>query len=323
MQEKHPNIEVIGHYENSKTPVKLKCKIDGYEWFSIPDNSLNGNRGCPVCASKTVMKGINDMWTTHPEIASLLADPEEGYIFSAHSNKKTWWKCPNCGEKVYRGISSITARRGVPCPICGDHYSYPEKFVYNLLKYLNIDFIFQYRPEWIAPKKYDFYIPVFNVIIETNGIQHYKESDFTSRSLEEEIQNDKYKETMAVNQGLDIIWLDCRFSGLEYIKQSILNSRINSFISLDNVDWDYIDKSSLRSIVYDTCIKWKNGNYLSATKLSEEIKLHYVTVIGYLKLGNKYGWCHYDPRESYHGFLPQKVMQLTKEKELIKIWDST
>ena len=43
------NIEIIGEYKNSNTPILCKCKIDGYEWSPIPDNLLQ-NHGCPICS---------------------------------------------------------------------------------------------------------------------------------------------------------------------------------------------------------------------------------------------------------------------------------
>lgn len=44
----NPDIEVIGAYINSNTPILHKCKIDGCEWLSRPSYILSG-RGCPIC----------------------------------------------------------------------------------------------------------------------------------------------------------------------------------------------------------------------------------------------------------------------------------
>ena len=43
-----------------------------------------------------VVKGKTDLWTTNPDVACLLANPEEGYELSAHSHKKANFLCPNC-----------------------------------------------------------------------------------------------------------------------------------------------------------------------------------------------------------------------------------
>lgn len=44
----NPDIEVVGMYINSKTPILHKCKIDEYKWYAYPSNILKG-RGCPQC----------------------------------------------------------------------------------------------------------------------------------------------------------------------------------------------------------------------------------------------------------------------------------
>ena len=47
-----------------------------------------------------------------------------------------------------------------------------------------------------------FYLPKYNCIIETHGLQHYEESSMTSRSLQEEIDNDLFKQEMALKNGI-------------------------------------------------------------------------------------------------------------------------
>ena len=49
------NIEILGEYINSRTKIKCKCKIDGYEWEATPNNLLNGT-GCHKCKSNKEKK---------------------------------------------------------------------------------------------------------------------------------------------------------------------------------------------------------------------------------------------------------------------------
>ena len=46
-----PNIEVIGEYINTNTPLACKCKIDGHEWSPRPKHLLS-KHGCPICGLK-------------------------------------------------------------------------------------------------------------------------------------------------------------------------------------------------------------------------------------------------------------------------------
>lgn len=47
-------------------------------------------KGCIYCVKKNpkVLVGFNDMWTTNPDLAKLLANPEDGYELGEFSNKK-------------------------------------------------------------------------------------------------------------------------------------------------------------------------------------------------------------------------------------------
>ena len=48
MKEIHPNIEVIGKYVDSKTKIRCRCLLDGYEWEQRPNDLLQGI-GCSRC----------------------------------------------------------------------------------------------------------------------------------------------------------------------------------------------------------------------------------------------------------------------------------
>lgn len=42
------NIEILGEYKGALTKIKVRCKIDEYEWETMPNSLLNGY-GCPKC----------------------------------------------------------------------------------------------------------------------------------------------------------------------------------------------------------------------------------------------------------------------------------
>ena len=41
----------------------------GHEWKAIVKSRAIGGTGCPVCANRALLPGINDLATTHPELA--------------------------------------------------------------------------------------------------------------------------------------------------------------------------------------------------------------------------------------------------------------
>lgn len=240
-----------------------------------------------------VVKGKTDLWTTAPHFANLLLYPEHGYNLSLESHKKDYFICPNCGEKIYRIVRSVT-KYGLRCPICSDGISYPEKFVANLLKQLEINYIHDNPLEWSNNKRYDFYIEELSLIIEAHGGQHYLEKKFFNNNHNyTEKENDKYKKELAIQNGIrHYVELDCRYSDFKYIKKSVLNSKLNEFFDLSLVDWNLLSKDCLKSKVIEVCESYNSG-INNIGKLSELFGLDNSTIIDYLKRCNEVGLCEY------------------------------
>ena len=83
----------------SSKSAKLGCSVCKQSWAGSPSNIYNAKRGCPICVNQLIVVGYNDLWTTHPEVAKLLDNPEDGYKYSFGSGKKCIFICPECGAK--------------------------------------------------------------------------------------------------------------------------------------------------------------------------------------------------------------------------------
>ena len=102
---------------NKKVWWKGAC---GHEWQTSIKARSNGEK-CPICSGARVIAGINDLQTTHPEIASewseknLPLKPDE---VNAKSRKNVWWRCGKCGNEWK---SVINARvKGTVCHVCAE-----------------------------------------------------------------------------------------------------------------------------------------------------------------------------------------------------------
>lgn len=321
---------------------EYKCLLCGNE-DSISEYHLRSGVGCGVCYGKKALKGYNDMHTTDPELGILLWDYEDGYKYTAQSNKKIHWKCPDCGEKIENKVISTVYRQRLSCPRCSDGISYPEKFISNLLIQLGVGFEYQKTFEWsknyshsnkklCGNKKYDFYIDSISTIIEIHGLQHYEERSLMSiknRTLKEEQENDDIKKRIAnENRIKNYIVVDARKSNMEYIKGSILHSEINKLFDLNNIDWFTCHQYACKSLVKVVCDLWNEG-VKNATKIAELVKVHRFTVSRYLKQGAVIGLCDYDPtnaankvREEFVESLKRKVVRLTVGNDYIDEFDS-
>jgi hypothetical protein len=297
----NPKIAIIGKYINNHTKIKCQCCKCGYIWDVSPQLISVRGHGCPACANQVLVRGFNDMWTTNPELAKLLANPEDGYKYMQHSSKKVNWKCPNCGNILYKKPINDVSYQGLSCNYCSDGISYPEKFIMNLLKQLNVNFKYQKKFNWSYDKKYDFYVSDIGCIIEVNGEQHYhnsfifKNSDHKNMGLIYQKENDEFKKQLAIKNGIDenhYIVIDCRESGLEWIRNSILNTNLKNFYDLSNVDWNKCHKNSLNSFIRQSCDLWNYG-IKSTTMIASILGLSQSTICEYLKQGDKIDLCNY------------------------------
>ena len=300
--------------ESNKQNLKYyeyKCNKCGADLW-IEESSLLRGIGCSCCNGKTVVKGINDIATTNTWMLKYFVDKEDAYTHTYASNNKVLCKCPNCGTEKEMSINKLY-NRNFSCPQCSDGISYPEKIMFNLLKQLKSNnqlnnFIYQYTSKnnkWCNTYKYDFYFELNNeqYIIETHGGQHYNYSfeSCDGKSVEDTQQNDKNKKELAIQNGIkkeNYIVIDCRKSELDFIKNNILNSRLNKIFDLSNIDWIKIGQYSEKSLVKEVCDYWNNKNYLENTlNLANIFNISRSTIINYLKKGKELGWCNYNPKE--------------------------
>lgn len=96
-----------------------RCE-QGHEWRAQIYSRTKGGVGCPFCAGRRVVVGVNDLETLAPEIAAQwnyekngLLDPTE---LTQYSNRIVWWRC----EKGHEWKAPVSARteRLIGCPYC-------------------------------------------------------------------------------------------------------------------------------------------------------------------------------------------------------------
>ena len=107
----------VGAYTHRKA--WWRCETCGHEWLAEIKSRANGC-GCPVCAGKTIVPGINDLATLFPELAAEW-HPDKNAVFCAGdfspgSRKKVWWRCGTCGHDYQSSVMSRT--QGSGCPVC-------------------------------------------------------------------------------------------------------------------------------------------------------------------------------------------------------------
>lgn len=90
----------------------------GHEWLAVVGSRVRGN-GCPYCSNQLVLKGYNDLCTTHPELINEwdwdknILDPSQ---VLAGSKRMAWWKC-SLGHSYDMRISTRSSQK-CGCPYC-------------------------------------------------------------------------------------------------------------------------------------------------------------------------------------------------------------
>jgi hypothetical protein len=98
----------------SGSSARKKWRCDhGHFWESTVSNRSRGSN-CPYCSGRQTIQGVNDLATTHPELAAQ-AHGWDPRTLKAHSNKKVLWR----GSCHHLWITAVTKRtQGDNCPYC-------------------------------------------------------------------------------------------------------------------------------------------------------------------------------------------------------------
>ena len=89
LNEINPTIEVLEKYVNTDTKIKVKCKNCGREWYSTPNNLLDGH-GCGRCAGrKSHNEFVEELKRINPNII----------VLGQYIDRNTYVdvKCKTCG----------------------------------------------------------------------------------------------------------------------------------------------------------------------------------------------------------------------------------
>ena len=305
LKETNPTIIRVGEYHRMDERLKHRCLTCNHEWNVFP-SSLTGlkHSGCPICngGTNTIIKGVNDMWTTNPELASLLADSNDGFKYSQCSGQKVKWKCPDCGKVTKPRKISNVYNQGLFCEHCSDNKSLPNRIMYNLLSSLNIDFDDEINFDWckfeLNNKKkrgiYDFYFENNGqkYIVEMDGYWHENDNLMNGQSANTSQCIDDEKDKLAIENGIIVIRIPCVPSRTDVIKENILKSNLANIFDLTNINWNECFYKSIKSSMKNVCIDYNNGD--SITDLVEKYKKDRGTIVKYLDYGTNIGLCNYN-----------------------------
>lgn len=195
---------------NAKTKVMIlhtKCQRI---FEATMDNMINtSKKGCTLCYGKKaktkeqVQEEISKIDSSY-EVLEVCTKDGHRHMKCKH----TELKCNN-HEFVMR-VSDFVSKHAQRCPLC-KQLELDSKAVRNLEIYLNENSI-EFQREikigavYKAEMPYDFYLPKYNLLIEYDGIQHFKASGYmTQDKVDLQKVKDEIKTKVALEKGYNFL----------------------------------------------------------------------------------------------------------------------
>lgn len=301
---KNKNLDciIVNTYYDEIRKIKrydIKCNKCNNIYYGITESNLIRKNNCSFCdnIAKKYISEINSIPTTDSwMIPYFQGGYEEAKQYSYCSNKKIIAKCPDCGRIKTKPISINTIHKthSIGC-ICGDGISYPQKYMYMVLEQLQVPFEMEFSPDWINGRRYDFKILTEDIIIETDGGLGHGHKTNLYKNYQESLKIDEYKDMMALKNGIEVIRIDCLYSECDYIKNSIINSKLNQLYNLSIVDFEKCHLFACSNMIKTVCQYYENNRNKTREEIASTFHISKCTVGRYLKKGIKMGFPKYIP----------------------------
>ena len=125
-QEWHPtkngNLKPTEVTKGSHKKVWWQCSKHPLHEWNAPIYRRSAGIGCPVCAGKQVLKSLNDLNTTDPELAKEWHPTKNENLkrteVTRGSKQTVWWQCSKYPDHEWDASIVDRSSKGYGCPIC-------------------------------------------------------------------------------------------------------------------------------------------------------------------------------------------------------------
>ena len=275
---------------------QYRCNRCGYIGWT-EENALERSAVvCSHCAGKTAVRGKTDIATEAPWMVPFFQEKDRHLVYTCRkqSDIKIYPICSQCRRvrETAMSINTLYTNHSIACPRCSDSVSYPEKYVYEVFCQLGVPMIYHPGVEilpWCRPFQYDFYDRGKGVLVETNGMHHYKEVKHFGRSLEQVRISDDKKKKLAAEHGIlprNYLVLDCRYSRPDYIKESLLKDQALQAVypfKEGDIDWEECERAHMKSFYWEIFCYKENHPGITEKEIADHFRIYRSTVVKALK----------------------------------------
>lgn len=221
-------LKIVDYYyykeENKKGYIVQSLYYTDAPTYSVREYSLINGTGCAYKTGKRIYEG-NSLYSVEHTRKYLVDIEESKSISKSNKTRKVKVRCTECGlEKL--STARVISNKGMYCPLCSKGISYPELFILSYLEVKGIKYIHQKGFKDLPRRKYDFYLPDDNLVIEVHGEQHYEENkiwDFSETS-----KSDYVKERFCLDNNILYLALPAVESSFESLINIVNNSVLPS-----------------------------------------------------------------------------------------------
>ena len=197
--------------KSSSSKFIFDCDVCNHSFDTTLGNITHNKHWCPYCATTT--KLCNDeacnfchenSFASHEKaIHWSPKNTDTPRQLTKSSSKMRLFDCNMCSNTFKIKMCHITHNSSW-CPYCKNK---TELKLYEFLKTIYPNIVAQFRKSWCKKKlllRFDFCITELKIIIELDGGQHFKQVS-NWKSPEATLQNDKFKEKCANENGYSVI----------------------------------------------------------------------------------------------------------------------
>jgi very-short-patch-repair endonuclease len=190
-------IELVENYINMREKLSHRCKKCDLLFKSSPKSIRNSKFGCPNCSGKIF--SMDKYISLLPKNLKLIDSDYSG------SNKSHKHLCIDC-KFEFKTKPNYIIHMGTNCPNCSK--SKGEREIKRLLENKRIKFETEHVVNIDNKKlRFDFYLTESNILIEYDGIQHYKPVTLFGgdKSFIKQIENDNLKDKWCLENNIRLV----------------------------------------------------------------------------------------------------------------------
>lgn len=193
LEKEMPYVLLLDDFTLRLDKIKAYCTLCNYEWITTPSELMQG-KGCYYCGKRSTgekLRFTNKQFLNKLKEINPYIQPLEEY---KTSRDKLLLECLICGHRWNQNPNTLFNGHG--CPSC--NYSFGER---QISIWLNNNKT-KYEPQKKYPDllgvgsgllSYDFYLSKYNLLIEYQGIQHFKPIDIFGGENQFKIQQEHDK----------------------------------------------------------------------------------------------------------------------------------